>query len=110
MNGAGGKSVGTRLSPANPRSIAQVYRDVWISWGDFLGTDTRGAWRKWRPFKEAQTFALDLKLSARDQWEELASKGALPDDIPTHPNRIYTKQRAKKSRSEDDGDHFSSWE
>ena len=53
--------------PTNPN--VSYKRDGWISWGDWLGTDSVAhKFRKHRPFREARTFARKLGLLSRPEW------------------------------------------
>jgi hypothetical protein len=77
--------------PASPDS---AYKDKgWISWPHFLGT---GPHRKFKPFKEAQGFAVKLGLKSSTEWLEFVNGYRLdlekkPDDIPAYPNKAYEK-------------------
>lgn len=51
----------------------------------------------WRPFVEARHFARALKLKSENQWRQfcrgkLNAKGALPEDVPTSPDKTYAKK------------------
>ena len=61
--------------------------------GDWIGTGTVASrYRKYRPFKEARTFARSLGLKNRDEWSQLYRSSQLPDDIPAAPNQTYKDQ------------------
>ena len=69
--------------PANP---LQVYAEEWKGWGDWLGTGTvANQNRRFRPFKEARTFARSLGLKSKEDWAEYCSSGKKPPDIPQGP-------------------------
>src|SRR5687767_8980826 len=45
--------------------------------------------RNWRPFKEARSFAHNLKYKNKTQWAIWAKSHVRPDDIPATPNEVY---------------------
>ena len=53
-----------------PKSPYGVYKDEWISWGDFLGTTPgmKRYGRKYLPFKEARDYARSLNLKFAKDW------------------------------------------
>jgi superfamily II DNA or RNA helicase len=82
-----------------PASPNQAYaKKGWASWGDWLGTGTVApSLRHYRPFTEGRAFARSLGLKSGREWTELckgklAGKGALPSDIPAHPNQTYSDE------------------
>jgi hypothetical protein len=82
--------------PPKPKNIPAVphacYRtEGWISYADFLGT-SNVAWHnvKWRPFKDARTFARGLGLSNPIQWRAWIKTSAKPNDIPSNPEKVYS--------------------
>ena len=67
-----------------------VYKDSWVSWGDFLGTGNLASKDyKFRPFEEARLFAHNLKLSSGAEWKKWSKSGKRPDDIPSDPYAVY---------------------
>jgi superfamily II DNA or RNA helicase len=74
--------------PAAPR---WVYRENgWIGLGDWLGTGrTATQLRKYRTFAEARTFARELGLNNRDNWNQYCKRGECPANIPVTPARVY---------------------
>jgi superfamily II DNA or RNA helicase len=80
--------------PANPSS---VYKDQWISWGDWLGTNSIAPQNKtFLPFEEARFFVHSLQLKKLDEWYAWRKTTNRPSDIPTDPSIIYK-------------DHWLSW-
>ena len=74
--------------PSNPNRSYK--NDGWISWGDWLGTDTIANKDKvWRPFEEARDFARSLNLRSKIEWNQYRKSGERPNDIPSNPNIIY---------------------
>ena len=82
--------------PANPQST--YAKKGWAGFGDWLGTGTVAPFlRRYRPFKEARTFARGLSLKKGAEWHEfckamLPEKGVLPPDIPVAVERVYAKK------------------
>jgi SAM-dependent methyltransferase len=74
--------------PANP---VRTYKGKgWISWGDWLGTDTIGVInRTFLPFEEARTYTRSLGLKGKDEWVAWSKSNTKPDNIPTNPARTY---------------------
>jgi hypothetical protein len=73
-----------------PHGARWVYRDKWVSWGDWLGTGyvacTR---RRYRPFKEAREFARGLGLRNQAEWTAYCKSGDKPVDVPATPEKAY---------------------
>jgi hypothetical protein len=81
---------------AIPRKPDKTYRGHgWINWGDWLGTGSVATYRRqYRLFNEARAFVRSLGLKNQSEWFKyckglLSSKGTLPKDIPSNPNRVY---------------------
>ncbi len=73
--------------PANPN---KVYKDEWISWGDWLETGMLASKNKnFLPFKEAKSFALTLGIKNEKEWRNWKRKGQLPPNIPAKPEVVY---------------------
>ncbi len=73
--------------PSNPNKI---YKENWISWGDWLGTGTISFYnRDYRNFEEAKYFVHKLNLKSGKEWNEYCKSGEKPDDIPAAPNNTY---------------------
>jgi hypothetical protein len=68
-----------------------AYKDSgWISWGDWLGTDTVASFlREYRSFEEARQFVRSLGLKSVTEWEKFKKSGKKPDDIPAGPSATY---------------------
>ena len=43
----------------------------------------------WRPFKEAREFVRSLQLKNMREWRQYRKSNKKPDDIPSHPEKIY---------------------
>ena len=74
--------------PAGPD---QVYEDKgWNGIGDWLGTGTIATVnRKYLPFKKARKYVHGLGLESNAEWRRYCKTENRPNDIPTHPERIY---------------------
>jgi superfamily II DNA or RNA helicase len=84
------------LPPDMPCNVNRTYAKAgWKGWGDWLGTGNLASRkRKYRSFKEAQSFARGLKLKSRAEWisfcnGKIPHLGKLPVDVPAKPNRVY---------------------
>ncbi|MCL5611103.1 MAG: hypothetical protein M1485_00890, partial [Chloroflexi bacterium] len=76
-----------RNIPADPRN---VYKEEWVSMGDWLGTgNVWSANRVYLPFEKARKFARSLKLKSLTEWSRWAKLKEKPDNIPAYPNSVY---------------------
>ena len=92
-----GKRPDVGAPPANIPATPNTYYEGngWISWGDWLGTNTIAVYdRIYRPFEEARNFVRTLKIGRQKDWDDYC-KGLLPgydskpDDIPAGPSSVY---------------------
>ena len=70
-----------------PSAPQKVYKDKWISWRNWLGTEGR-------PFEKARAFVHKLKLKSNKEWRaycrgDMPEKGTRPLDIPSTPIATY---------------------
>jgi len=77
-----------------PSSPPQVYENKgWISWGDWLGTNTIASYnRAFLPFEEARAFILTLSLKTKTEWQKYKASGEKPINIPAAPSLTYKKK------------------
>ncbi len=77
--------------PSNPNA---VYKKIgWVSWPDWLGTDTIATQkRKYRSFKKARQFVHSLNLKNQEQWGNYCKSGNKPPDIPARPHSTYKEK------------------
>ena len=62
----------------------------WISWGDFLGTNTIASnLKKYWEFEEARAFVQTLGLKNSIQWKKFCSSDKFPNDLPRKPDQTY---------------------
>lgn len=65
----------------------------WISWGDWLGTDTiADGLIEWRPFLTARDAVRQLNLTSHQDWQNWAASEERPSDIPKSPWVIYQNE------------------
>jgi superfamily II DNA or RNA helicase len=82
--------------PSNPDKT--YVNKGWSGIGDWLGTGTIATFlKRFRPFNEARNFAQKLRLKSGTEWlafcsGRMPSKGKLPVDIPSNPNRTYANK------------------
>jgi hypothetical protein len=88
-----GKYSKTNDKPTNvPSALTRVYKDEWISWGDFLGNDnSQKKSIDYLPYDKAVKIVRKLELKTMRDWREYCKKGLKPINIPYHPQIIYKK-------------------
>eukprot|EP00947_MAST-08B_sp_MAST-8B-sp1_P003893 g3893.t1 len=79
--------------PSNiPSSPEQVYRGKgWVSWMDFLGSETRQGFKKgnYLPFASARAWVRQRKMKSQKEWYEWSKSGLRPSNIPSNPHVVY---------------------
>jgi len=75
-----------------PTEPSKVYKNKgWNGMADWLGTSRiPNQFRKYKSFEDARVFAHSLNLTGKSSWSKTTKD--FPKDIPSHPERIYTKQ------------------
>ena len=74
--------------PCNPHTTYQ--HDGWQGYGHWLGTgNLAGGKLAFLPFKKALAYARSLKLKGLKEWEDWATTGVRPANIPSSPHRSY---------------------
>jgi SNF2-related domain/Phage-integrase repeat unit len=72
--------------PVNPD---REYKTEWISWGDWLGTNTVASQKKqYLPFEEARRHVRSLRLTSGKEFKVYMKK-TRPLGIPYEPSRVY---------------------
>jgi hypothetical protein len=66
----------------------KLYKNEWISWGDFLGYEDRQT-SKFLSFKEARKFVRKLGLNNCKEWSKYYQEHSMPIDVPHSPQKIY---------------------
>ena len=73
-----------------PGQPVRTYRNSWISWGDWLGTNKiANQDRIYRHFIESREFVQKLKLNGKEEYREWAKSNNRPPDIPASPQVVY---------------------
>jgi hypothetical protein len=73
-----------------PATPDKVYKNEWISWGDWLGTGAISSRKKiFLPFEESREYIRKQKIPNTEEWYEYCKSGKKPDNIPVCPNRKY---------------------
>lgn len=69
----------------------RVYKDSWVSWNDYLGTNNKfeSNRQRWRPYDAAVQWAQTLGLETENQWKAFAASSERPEDIPIRPDLVY---------------------
>lgn len=95
-----------------PSSANIIYKDQWKGWKDFLGVHSKQSeelkpikfdpWEKWdeflaernilKSYDESKDFVQTLGISSEEEWKDYCATGKKPDEIPTHPHKIYKNE------------------
>ena len=82
-----------------PRAPWVAYKNLgWISWGDFLGTNSIAPrFIKYWSYEDASKFAKSLEITLKDDWRkycngEMPHLPKLPSDIPSSPDKTYKRK------------------
>jgi Phage-integrase repeat unit len=68
----------------------RIYQKEWKGLGDWLGTGRiANQNRSYKTFDDALQFVHGLNLKSQLEWRQYLKSGNKPDDIPTHPDRVY---------------------
>jgi len=90
-------------SEKRPKDIpgipANVYRNEWKGWGDFLGTGNIATNQiPYLTFSEARKFVRSLGIKNGREWKEYCKSGKKPDYIPSNPWVTYSKKNIWRIR------------
>jgi superfamily II DNA or RNA helicase len=73
-----------------PRIPNAFYKNTWISWGDFLGTDFVAYYlRKYKTYEKSKKYAQSLNLKGQKEWYIHTKSKSFPKDIPFAPDSKY---------------------
>jgi Integrase repeat unit len=76
-----------------PRNVYRTYQKEWKGSRDWLGTETiANQKRQYLSFEEAKKFVQVLAIKNQTEWRNYLKSGNLPNDIPSHPDRVYKKE------------------
>jgi len=71
--------------PSNPN---HNYKNEFLSWGDWLGTDTIHK-KEFRSFEDAKTYVKSQNIKNLKEWQDWVKSSKKPKDIPAIPSRTY---------------------
>ena len=73
-----------------PTAPARFYKDHWVSWGDWLGTNSIAPQnRNFAIFQDARQYVRNLKFKGKEDFISWSKTPARPSDIPSLPARTY---------------------
>ena len=76
--------------PSHPHII---YKDDWINWSDWLGTEIIATkYLTFRSFSSAREFARSLEFKNYNEWRSYSKSSKKPEDIPANPNVTYKSE------------------
>jgi len=77
-----------------PSTPNMVYKnDGWISVPDWLGNENlSNKGRIYLTYEECQKFAQKNNITSQIEWEKFGKSGKRPSVIPSHPDRVFSKQ------------------
>jgi hypothetical protein len=79
--------------PSNPYIIYK--ENGWNGYGDWLGNGQPVKLHNFRSYNEAKKFVHSLGLKNMLEWKDYCKSGRKPSDIPTHPEKTYSKKGKK---------------
>jgi hypothetical protein len=68
-----------------------VYKEQWISWGDWLGIGLLYE-NGYVIYEDAALFAQKLNLKTKGEWDKWVKNNNLPDNIPDNPRKTYANK------------------
>jgi len=73
-----------------PNAPDQYYKNNWISWGDWLGTNkVSNILRNFRTYEEAKNYVRSLNIRNETAWRNYSKSNKKPLDIPASPSIVY---------------------
>lgn len=75
--------------PSNIPSRPEREYNEWISWSDWLGTNTYNKSIIFLTYLEAKEFVAKLNLKSQIEWNDYIKSGKKPTNIPSGPASIY---------------------
>jgi hypothetical protein len=82
----------SKKKPSNiPNRPSAVYKDNgWISWGDWLGTNTIAHFNKeYISFEELKNLVIKNEIKSQIQWNNFYKDLTIKTNIPSNPQRTY---------------------
>ena len=89
-----GGSARPRNIPGDPSKFYSR-RKTWVSWPDFLGTDTKATQIKKEEFlslEDCKSWFASNKIYTVTQFRELSKSGNRPEKIPSAPDKKYNEK------------------
>ena len=74
--------------PNLPTDPHRVYKEDWVSWFHFFGTERRGD-IEWMSFAEARAFIQKEGIKTATEFKEWRKSDKRPPNFPTDPHRVY---------------------
>ena len=91
--------------PNFPSSPETVYKEKWINWRSFLGTENfrqrsrinhlrnRNSYKKeWMSIQEAQALMQELGIKTQTEFREWSKSGDRPSNFPSNPQTVYKEK------------------
>ena len=79
--------------PDIPSMPNRVYENEWLSWGDWLGTNSVASYKKkFKSFEEARNFVRQLAMRSKNEYKDWAKSDRKPDTIPSNPRQTYHEE------------------
>jgi len=77
-----------------PGKPDRVYKEFWISWGDWLGTNSVATYKiKFLTYDDAKTIIHELKITSFFEWKKLIATNEFKNyNIPTNPPIAYKNE------------------
>ena len=76
-----------------PVAIDAVYKEKWISLGDFLGTNIlQTQLREYLSLEEAKRVVRSYGIKSMTEWREFCRKGLKPDNVPYALHYVYKEK------------------
>jgi hypothetical protein len=73
--------------PSNPQ---RTYKTDWISWGDWLGTNTVSSKKRdFLPYEDFKKYIQELGIKNTREWKQFLKSDLKPEFIPTNPETVY---------------------
>ena len=75
-----------------PSTPNRIYKDEWVSWGDFLGTNyIQQQKRNYLSYNDARKIIKKLEIKSQRDYRKFSNKNKIPKNIPAGPDKVYKK-------------------
>lgn len=75
-----------------PKNANLIYKDNWISFGDWLGTTIKFKKGDFLSFEDARNFSRSLNLKTVEEWVKYTKSKDIPYNIPVGPASAYKNE------------------